>query len=268
MEDEHPLIRRMREIYDYLNPERVQECYNDAHYYRHEVRELFKRGQMSLRQQSVTENLFLDILHRITDLLDNIEHSSIDLNDLKSSLSDIYYGNFSLFQSLPDIWAIDQMFPIMPIHRLNEEPSRQAVIADITCDCDGKIDKFFVSQEIAQTLPLHPLIEGEEYYLGVFLVGAYQETLGDLHNLFGDTNVVSVRLNSDGSFDFVKEIHGDTIADVLSYVEYEPKEMQLRYRNTAERAVREGRITARERQQTINAFNASLQGYTYYEKES
>jgi len=268
MEDEHPLIRRMREIYDYLNPERVQECYNDAHYYRHEVRELFKRGQMNLRQQSVTENLFLDILHRIADLLDKVEHSSIDLNDLKSSLSDIYYGNFSLFQSLPDIWAIDQMFPIMPIHRLNEEPSRQAVIADITCDCDGKIDKFFVSQEIAQTLPLHPLIEGEEYYLGVFLVGAYQETLGDLHNLFGDTNVVSVRLNSDGSFDFVKEIHGDTIADVLSYVEYEPKEMQLRYRNTAERAVREGRITARERQQTINAFNASLQGYTYYEKES
>lgn len=267
-ENEHALIGRMREIYEYLTPERVQECYNDAHYYRNEMRELFKRGQANLRQQSVTENLFLDLLHRITDILPNAQHSAIDRDDLKFSLSDIYYGNFSLFQSLPDIWAIDQMFPIMPIHRLNEEPTRQAVLADITCDCDGKIDKFFVNQQVAQTLPLHSLVEGQDYYLGVFLVGAYQETLGDLHNLFGDTNVVSVRINNDGSYDFVKEIHGDTIADVLSYVEYEPKEMQLRYRNTAERAVREGRISARERQQIMNAFNASLQGYTYYEKES
>ena len=266
-EDQHALITRIREIYDYLTPQKVQECFNDAHFYRHEVRELFKRGQIKLREQAVAENLFLDLLHRIAELLHQMENPPIEPEELKQSLSDIYYGNFSLFQSLPDIWAIDQMFPIMPIHRLNEKPSREAVLADITCDCDGKIDKFVVNQEVANTLPLHPLIEGEEYYLGVFLVGAYQETLGDLHNLFGDTNVVSVRLNRDGSFDFVKEIHGDTIADVLSYVEYAPKEMQLRYRNTAERAVRDGRISARERQQMIKAFNASLHGYTYYEKE-
>src|SRR5690606_12406762 len=143
---------------------------------------------------------------------------------LKLSLADIYYGNFSLFQSLPDMWAIDQVFPIMPIHRLDEEPTRQAVIADITCDCDGKIDSFIDEFETAKTLAVHPLKENEEYYLGVFLVGAYQETLGDLHNLFGDTNVVSVRINADNTYDFVKEIHGDTISDVLSYVEYQPKE--------------------------------------------
>lgn len=270
-DDEHPQLTQMREILNYLTPKRVQECFNDAHFHRQEIRELFKRGQLDLRTRSIGENLFLDILHKIAAILDTMERIPADLENLKTSLADIYYGNFSLFQSLPDIWAIDQLFPIMPIHRLDEEPYRQAVLADITCDCDGKIDRFIDSSEGAQgampTLPLHPLNSGEEYYLGVFLVGAYQETLGDLHNLFGDTNVVSVRLNRDNSFDFAKEIHGDTIADVLSYVEYQPKEMQLRYRNTAERAVKEGRITARERQQMIKAFNASMQGYTYYEKE-
>lgn len=264
---DHPLLGQMREILNYLEPRKVQECYNDAHFYRDEVRALFKRGQISLRQRSIAENLFLDILHRIADLLEDMERIPADLEGLKTSLADIYYGNFSLFQSLPDIWAIDQLFPIMPIHRLEERPDREAVLADITCDCDGKIDSFIGQDEVKSTLPLHSLKDGEEYYLGVFLVGAYQETLGDLHNLFGDTNVVSVRLNRDGSFDFVKEIHGDNIADVLSYVEYQPAAMQLRYRNTAERAVKEGRISARERQQVIKTFNASMQGYTYYEKE-
>jgi arginine decarboxylase len=265
---EHALLESMRGVFKYLTPKRVQECYNDAHFYRDEVRELFTRGQINLRARSIAENLFLDILHRISDLLESMERIPADLEGLKLSLADIYYGNFSLFQSLPDIWAIDQLFPVMPIHRLNEYPSRNAIIADITCDCDGKIDRFIGEHETAETLALHPLKAGEEYYLGVFLVGAYQETLGDLHNLFGDTNVVSVRINSDATFDFVKEIPGDTIADVLSYVEYEPKEMQLSYRNTAERAVKEGRITARERQQMIKTFNASMCGYTYYEKEN
>lgn len=265
---EHALLESMREIFKYLTPKRVQECYNDAHFYRDEVRELFTRGQINLRARAIAENLFLDILHRISDLLEDMERVPADLEGLKLSLADIYYGNFSLFQSLPDIWAIDQLFPVIPIHRLDEYPSRNAIIADITCDCDGKIDRFIGEHETAETLALHPLKAGEEYYLGVFLVGAYQETLGDLHNLFGDTNVVSVRINSDATFDFVKEIPGDTIADVLSYVEYEPKEMQLRYRNTAERAVKEGRITVRERQQMIKTFNASLCGYTYYEKEN
>src|SRR5690606_14225075 len=198
---------------------------------------------------------------------ENMTRIPADLEGLKLSLSDIYYGNFSLLQSLRDTWTIDQLFPIAPLHRLNEEPKRSAVIADITCDCDGKIDSFIGEEEISKVLPLHALREGEEYYLSVFRVGAYQERLGDLHNLFGDTNVVSVRINRDGSYHFVKEMHGDTIADVLSYVEFDPKEMQLRHRNTAEQAVRDGRITARERQQIIKLFNDSMNGYTYYEKD-
>lgn len=264
---EHELIKSMREIMEYLKPQRIQECYNDAHFYRNEIRELFKRGQIDLRMRSLSENLFLHVLQGIDAVLNTMEKIPIELKGFNESLADIYYGNFSLFQSLPDSWAIDQLFPIMPIHRLDEKLTREAIIADITCDCDGKIDRFISEHDYSKTLPLHPLKAGEEYYLGVFLVGAYQETLGDLHNLFGDTNVVSVRLNDDSSFDFVKEIQGDTIADVLSYVEYEPKEMQLKFRNTVEAAVKDGRINACERQHIINTFNASLQGYTYYEKE-
>lgn len=265
--DEHSLIKQMREIYDYLEVKSIQECYNDAQFYRQEIRDLYKRGQVNLRQRAIAENIYLDVMQKIASIVDDLERIPADLEGLKESLSDIYYGNFSLFQSLPDIWAIEQIFPVMPIHRLDEKPERQAVIADITCDCDGKIDRFISPDGTYQnTLPLHELNDDEDYYLGVFLVGAYQETLGDLHNLFGDTNVVSVRINADKSIDFVKEIHGDTIADVLSYVEYQPKDLQIRYRNTAERAVKNGLIDAKERQQIIKAFNESIQGYTYYEK--
>ncbi|MFZ9583414.1 MAG: biosynthetic arginine decarboxylase, partial [Pseudohongiellaceae bacterium] len=265
--DEHPLISSMRDIYGNLNEAHVQECYNDAHFYRNEARELFRRGQLDLRTRSVAENIFLDLLQKIAALAENMKRVPSDLEGLTLSLADIYYGNFSLFQSLPDTWAIDQLFPITPIHRLNEEPTRRAVIADITCDSDGKIDRFVGEEDVVKVLPLHELRANEEYYLGVFLVGAYQETLGDLHNLFGDTNVVSVRITRDGSYEFVKEMQGDSISDVLSYVEYYPKEMQEKHRNTAERAVREGRITARERQQIIKLFNDSLNGYTYFERE-
>jgi len=264
---EHAVIKNLRDVRNELTSGRLQENYNDAHYFRNEAREQFRRGLMNLRMRSIAENLFLDIMHAILAITQHMERVPQEFDGLKASLADIYYGNFSLFQSLPDIWAIDQQFPIMPIHRLDKRPSRQAVLADITCDCDGKIDKFIGENEAQLTLPLHPLKENEEYYLGVFLVGAYQETLGDLHNLFGDTNVVSVRLNSDGTFEFVKEIHGDTIADVLSYVEFQPKAMMTRYRDTAERAVHDGRITAKERAEMIHMFNESMRGYTYYEKE-
>ena len=266
-EGEHELIQNMREVLGYLKPQRVQECYNDAHFYRKEIRELFKRGQIDLRMRAVAERLFLSILQKIKVVLQGMDRTPTELQGLSESLADIYYGNFSLFQSLPDSWAIGQMFPVMPIHRLDEQPTRHAVLADITCDCDGKIERFIADHDFDATLPLHALKQGEEYYLGVFLVGAYQETLGDLHNLFGDTNVVSVRLNEDSSFEFVKEVHGDTIADVLSYVEFEPKQMQWNFRNKVEAAVRSGRISARERQEIINTFNGSMQGYTYYERE-
>lgn len=265
-EGEHYLIKSLREIYPFLKEERLQECFNDAHFYRNEARELFKRGHIDLRSRALAENLFLDILQQIARITDAMDWVPQELEGLRTSLADIYYGNFSLFQSLPDTWAIDQLFPIAPLHRLNEKPERLAVIADITCDCDGKIDSFIGPETVEKTLPLHPLQQGQEYYLGVFLVGAYQETLGDLHNLFGDTNVVSVRINGENNFEFVKEMHGDTIADVLSYVEYNLEDLKIRYRNIAERAVREGRITARERQRIMKTFYESLNGYTYYEK--
>jgi arginine decarboxylase len=245
---------------------RLQESYNDAIYYRDEVRELFHRGQASLRERAVAENITLGVLEKITELLPQANRISAELEQLPELLSDIYYGNFSLFQSLPDIWAIDQLFPIMPIHRLNEAPVRNAVLADMTCDCDGKIDSFSFADGIRKTLPLHPLRKDEEYYLGVFLVGAYQETLGDLHNLFGDTNVVSVHINEDGSFDFVREFHGDSIADVLSYVEYDPKIMLEQFRRIAEKAVRDEKISVAMRQTVLRAFREGMQGYTFFER--
>jgi len=256
-------------LFDVLNTVKVgklQESYNDALYYRDEVRELFHRGQASLRDRGIAENITLAVLEKITLLLPQEKRISAELENLPELLSDIYYGNFSLFQSLPDIWALDQIFPVMPIHRLNEAPTRNAVIADMTCDCDGKIDSFSLQGGLSKTLPLHPLKENEEYYLGVFLVGAYQETLGDLHNLFGDANVVSVHINQDGSFDFIREFNGDSISDVLSYVEYDPKVMQEQFRRIAEQAVRDGKISVAMRQEMLKAFRESMQGYTFFER--
>ncbi len=263
----HELIVNLRDVLDRLTPKDLQECYNDATYYRDEIGELFKRGQVSLRDRSLTENIFLEILQRIKSLLSQRQRIPQELEGLKDYLADIYYGNFSVFQSLPDIWAIDQVFPVVPIHRHTEVPSREAVLADITCDCDGKIDRFIdpLNHDVRSTLPLHPLKPEEDYILGVFLVGAYQETLGDLHNLLGDTAVASVRINEDGSFDLVKELSGDSIADVLSYVEYQPQLISENFRKTAEKAVRDGRITAAERRELLETFADSLRGYTYYE---
>ncbi|MFM9884485.1 MAG: biosynthetic arginine decarboxylase, partial [Burkholderiales bacterium] len=184
-EGEHELIGNLRESLLSINPRNLQECYNDAVFYRGELRELFKRGQIHLRELSVAEDIFLEIVRGVVQQLHDVKRVPPGLDGLEQSLSDIYYGNFSVFQSLPDVWAIDQIFPVMPVHRHNEAPTRQATIADITCDSDGKINQFIGPRGIRKTLPVHPLIDGEPYYLGVFLVGAYQETLGDLHNLMG-----------------------------------------------------------------------------------
>lgn len=265
-EDSHDMIINLYSVLHNVTLKNLQECYNDSLYYRDEIRELFHHGQATLKDRALAENIALAIWEKISELLPQARRISAELENLPELLSDIYYGNFSVFQSLPDIWAIDQIFPIMPIHRLNERPTRSAVLADITCDCDGKIDSFSYEEGIHKTLPLHPLVEGEEYYLSVFLVGAYQETLGDLHNLFGDTNVVSVHINEDGSFDFVREFHGDSIADVLSYVEYDPKVMLEQFRKLAEQAVRDGKINVPMRQQMLKAFSESMGGYTFFER--
>lgn len=256
-----PLLR-LFDLRRQLRLNNVQKVYNSALYYRDEIREQHRWGHYSLRERALADNLFLAIAQRIVVLLPELERVPEELEALQDDIADIYYGNFSVFQSLPDTWAIDQTFPVMPIHRLDERPDRHAIFADLTCDCDGKIDHFLGGR---QTLPVHALQGEDEYYLGVFLVGAYQETLGDLHNLFGDTNVVSIRINGDGSFDFVKEMHGDSIADVLSYVEYNPGRLQEQLRHRAEQAVRRGVITVATRQRILDAFAASLRGYTYFE---
>jgi len=166
---------------------------------------------------------------------------------------------------LPDVWAIDQIHPLAPIQRLHEPPMRVAILSDITCDSDGKIDKFVLGDGISDTLPIHDLIEGEDYYLGVFFIGAYQETLGDLHNLFGDTNVVTVALSEDGGFDILKEQDGDTIYEVLSYVEYEPKQLIAAFKANVEAAVKGGRLSPSDRRQMLRSYTDSMNGYTYFE---
>lgn len=263
----HEAIHNLWQVNKEIDHKNFQECYNDALYYRDEIRESFRRGQASLSERALGDNIALAVLQKVAGYIKTAERVPPELANLPKLLADIYYGNFSVFQSLPDMWAIDQVLPVMPIHRLNEQPTQEAVIADLTCDCDGKIDKFTTGNGLTSTLPLHPIKKDEEYYLGVFLIGAYQETLGDLHNLFGDTHVVSVHIHDDGHFDFAQEIQGDRISDVLSYVEYDTKIMTEEFRKRAERAVRDGKITAAKRQEMMNAFKASLDGYTYFEKD-
>ena len=265
-EDAHELIHNLAVVLKDVNTENLQECYNDALYYREEVYERFRHGQMSIRNRALADSYYCAVLTRITQLLPDAKRISPELEALPELLSDIYYGNFSVFQSLPDTWAIGQLLPIMPIERLNEKPDREAIVADLTCDCDGKIDHFANPNGPLNTLPLHSLENERDYNLAVFLIGAYQETLGDLHNLFGDTHVVSVRIDADGGFEFIKEFEGDSISDVLSYVEYDPKYMLERLRTVAESAVHEGKITPTMRRNMLAAFAESLRGYTYFER--
>lgn len=260
-----PAVRNLKEVDDLLTSKNLQECYHDAMHYRTELRNGFLSGSVSLRQRAVGEQLFWRIVARIAREAQSLRYVPEELQKLDITLADTYYGNFSVFQSLPDSWAIGQLFPIMPIHRLAERPTRIATIADITCDCDGKIDRFIDLHDVKEALAVHELRPGEEYILGVFLVGAYQETLGDLHNLFGDTNIVNISVDSRGHLEFGEEMQGDAVADVLSYVEYEPKELMERFRELAENAVRSQRIAPAERRDIIDAYESGLRGYTYFE---
>lgn len=244
--------------------EQLQEIYNDAVYYREKIRSEFGTGKLTLRQRSIGEEMYWEVLTWVARQMKDGGHNSEQMQRLNAVQTDIYYGNFSVFQSLPDFWAIDQLFPIMPIHRLKEKPVRQVVLSDITCDCDGKIDRFIHNQADSSSLPLHDIKVEDEYMLGIFLVGAYQETLGDLHNLLGDTNVVSVKLDN-GKLKYVRELEGDTVAEVLTYVEYDPKELVRRFRVLAEEAVVKRRISPKDRYQIMEAYEAGMRGYTYFE---
>lgn len=258
------ILKSLADTARMISRKNLQECYNDACYYRDQLRAQFFYGNSSLRERGLGEAYYWHILSRISRMLTDMETIPEDLRELSGAMVDFYYGNFSLFQSLPDSWAINQLFPVMPIQRLDERPTNKAVLADITCDCDGKIDHFIDREDVATTLPLHSISPTEDYYVGVFLVGAYQETLGDLHNLLGDTNVVGVHLE-DGKPVYTHEVEGDSVADVLSYVEYDPKELINRFRLFAERAVSEERITPTERRHALDAFRSGMNGYTYYE---
>jgi arginine decarboxylase len=262
-EGDHHLVADLAAVADYIRPGRLQEAINDATYYRDELRALFRRGHVDLRQVARGERIHLALMSRIRRLVQGTE-TSPEMAARLDRIADIYHCNFSLFQSLPDVWAIDQLHPVIPIQRLDEVPERRAILSDITCDSDGKIDRFVLADGIARSLPVHAIRDREPYRIGVFFVGAYQETLGDLHNLFGDTNVVTIRLR-EGGFDLVEEVEGDSIAEVLASVEYDPRACMDAFRRRVDAAISGGRLDAAEGRRLIRTFRESLDGYTYYE---
>ncbi len=263
--DDHHMLSDMAAIEGYLSPRRVQECLNDAEYYREELRALFRRGVIDIEAVARAEQIFLYLVGRIKEVVARTPDVPPEVADELAEHRDIYRINMSLFQSLPDVWAIDQILPIMPLQRLDEAPTRRAVLSDITCDSDGKINHFVLEDGIENALPVHELRPAETYYIGIFLVGAYQETLGDLHNLFGDTNVVTVDFNDDGALELVDEVEGDTVSEVLAAVEYEPRQCLDAFKGIVERAVRSGRINPRQRREMMDTYREALGGYTYYE---
>ena len=253
------------EAYESVSERRLIECYHDAIQAREQVLQMFNLGLMSLEFRGLAERLYWATCARIRDYCRKLEEVPEELEKLELILSDTYFCNFSVFQSLPDSWAIDQLFPIMPIQRLAEEPTRSAVLADITCDSDGKIDRFVSQRDVKRTLELHEIREGEEYYLAAFLVGAYQETLGDLHNLFGDTHVVHIRLPEQGGWWIEEIVKGDTASEVLTYMQYDVDQLFPQFARDCERAVREGRMTLAESQALRRFYEWELAGYTYLE---
>jgi arginine decarboxylase len=251
-------------IYRDLSKKNFLESYHDALQSVDEAMNLFNLGYLTLELRALTEQLFWALCGKLLKIVRELEYVPEELQGLESLLSDTYFCNFSIFQSMPDSWAINQLFPIMPIHRLNEPPSRRAVLGDITCDSDGKIDQFIDLRDVRNTLELHPF-DGQPYYLGAFLLGAYQEILGDLHNLFGDTNAVHVSLDEDGEVNLDAVIKGDTVREVLHYVQYSGEELASRMRKDVERAVRAGKISLDESRQLLNFYESGLDGYTYLE---
>jgi len=258
-------VQDLFEAYRAVSERRLVECYHDALTAREQVLQMFNLGLLSLEFRGLAERLYWATCAKIRDACRKLERLPEELDDLEAILSDTYFCNFSVFQSLPDSWAIEQLFPIVPIHRLDERPTRTAVLADITCDSDGKIDHFVSMRDVKRTLELHELRSGEKYYLAAFLVGAYQETLGDLHNLFGDTHVVHVRLHDEGGWWIEEIVKGDTANKVLEYMEYDVAELYPALARDCERAIRDGRMTIAESQALKRFYESELDGYAYLE---
>jgi arginine decarboxylase len=258
-------VRDLFDAYRSVSERRLVECYHDALTAREQVLQMFNIGLLSLEFRALAERLYWATCTKLRDYCRKLEHAPEELGDLETTLSDTYFCNFSVFQSLPDSWAIDQLFPVMPIHRLDERPTRTGVLADITCDSDGKIDRFVSLRDVKRALELHELKDGEKYYLAAFLVGAYQETLGDLHNLFGDTHVVHVRLHDQGGWWIEEIVKGDTANKVLEYMEYDVAELPPALTRDCERAIRDGRMTIAESQALKRFYEKELDGYAYLE---
>ncbi len=263
----HRLVRDLYDTWSHVLPKNVQESFHDATQLKEEAQSLFKYGYLGLRELAQAEKLFWNCCEKILDTMSRLKFVPEELHDLEATMSSIYYCNFSVFQSAPDTWAIDQLFPVMPIHRLDEKPTVRATLADLTCDSDGMIDHFIdVEEDASRTLAVHPLRDGEPYYLGMFLNGAYQEILGDLHNLFGDTNAVHVRLTDDG-YEIDQVIRGDRMSDVLRYVQYSPEVMIDSVRRQAERALARGRINVEQMRLLMSHYEGSMLHYTYLSEE-
>ncbi len=263
-EQDHQLVHDLTEIWDKLSPRSMLEDWHDAQDIRDEALDLFRHGIIDLKTRAQIESLYWSITREISELAHHQKHVPDELRTLDKMMADKYFCNFSLFQSLPDSWGIDQLFPIMPIERLNERPTVSATLQDITCDSDGKISAYVNYNQQTSYLPLHAFREGEHYYIGVFLVGAYQEILGNMHNLFGDTNAVHVTVDEDG-YSIDKTIDGETVADVLEYVQYDPKRLVRRLETWVSKAVKEGKITTEEGKEFISNYRSGLYGYTYLE---
>ncbi|MGH9379241.1 MAG: biosynthetic arginine decarboxylase [Thermoanaerobaculia bacterium] len=261
-----PSLRGLFECHQDLDEDNFLEIYHDARDHRDACLSLFTLGHLSLAQRGLAEELFSSICLRILQILRRVDEVPDELVGLAEELADAYFLNFSVFQSLPDSWAIEQLFPVLPIHRLDEPPTRQAVLTDITCDSDGCIDRFIDRREDKRLLEVHEFT-GEPYYFAAFLVGAYQEILGDLHNLFGDTHAINVSLDSDGGYEIEELIKGDTVTEVLRYVQYDPEDLVRRVRRSVERAARQGTMSLKESSQLMKLYEEGLAGYTYLEGE-
>jgi arginine decarboxylase len=261
---EQPLVDLV-ETYNNLNARNALEAYHDAQQALDMALGLFNGGYLPLEQRSMAENLFWAICTKLQKIVQTMADVPEDLQNLDEHLSDTYFCNFSLFQSIPDSWAIKQLFPVMPIHRLKEKPGNHAVLGDITCDSDGKLDRFVDRRDVKKTLPLHTLNGDDSYYLGVFLVGAYQEILGDLHNLFGDTHAVHVSLDENGAARLDALVKGDTVREVLDYVEFDAEALLGKLRTDVETAVRSGKIDYEGAGQLLRFYEDGLHGYTYLE---
>jgi arginine decarboxylase len=263
-EVEQPLHTLM-ETYKQATPRNLLESFHDAQQALEMAMNLFAAGYLPLDQRSIAETLFWHICRKIRQMVDELEYTPEDLEGLDRSLAETYFSNFSLFQSIPDSWAIKQLFPVMPIHRLTEQPTQHAVLGDITCDSDGKIDRFIDLRDVKRTLQLHPF-DGSPYYLATFLVGAYQEILGDMHNLFGDTNAVHVDLSESGEVVLEDMVKGDTVAQVLRYVNFNHRDLIDRLQKAVERAVQQGLLGHADAGKFVKFYENALHGYTYLEE--